>query len=399
MLGEAMGIAVPHFDASRPVDAAVRVEAGARWVRRDIAWHRVESEVGTFDFTRADAVVDTELSAGVEVLAVLDYGHPAYADGANGDSTFPPDDASDFGRYAAAVAEHFRGRVSAYEIWNEPNFFLFWKPEPSPEAYAELAQEAADRIRAADPDATIVLGGSLGNWDTLSYEGQPWGFLEAVLAARPDLLERVDALAFHPYTWLQQEVPEATSGNADPLQTSYVDMIDDLKRITADAGRPDLPLWATEQGFHTATKSILSFGVSEEEQGHLLVRSTVLALAHGVEKVFHYTYRDGSEGLYDKESHFGLVRHLPDAGEDQEPERKPAFEAYQTLASALADAVRVDDLRDALSLAADVYAFRLVSHQAADTTVAWTTSASGASFTLSDVVVDVSTAPVFFPTP
>jgi hypothetical protein len=26
-----------------------------------------------------------------------------------------------FGRFAGAVATHFRGRIAAYEIWNEPN--------------------------------------------------------------------------------------------------------------------------------------------------------------------------------------------------------------------------------------------------------------------------------------
>jgi polysaccharide biosynthesis protein PslG len=393
-LGVALGIAVPHFAAARPQDVALRVEAGARWVRRDVAWEKVEREVGVFDFTEADAVIDAEVAAGVEVLVVLDYGHPAYAADANGDSTMPPDDVADFGRYAAAVAEHFRGRVSAYELWNEPNFFLFWKPAPSPEGYAALAAEAAERVRLVDPDATILLGGSLGNWDTLSFDGQPWGFLEAALAARPDLLERVDALAFHPYTWLQQEPPEVSTGTVDTAQTGYVDMITDLRRIASEAGRSELPLWATEQGFHTATKDALSRGVTEEEQGHLLVRSTVLALAQGVEKVFHYTYRDGPTDPYNKEAHFGLVRH---ASGDEEPERKPAFEAHQALASALEGAVRVEDLRGELGLAPDVFAFRLVSVRGDDTLIAWTTAPGGASLGLEGVMVELSSAPVYVP--
>jgi len=396
-LNGAMGLAVPHFGAARPIDAAVRAEMGVRWVRRDVAWTKVERVVGEFDFAAADKVIDTEIASGAEVLVVLDYGHPAYAADSNGDSTVPPDDVADFGRYAAAVAEHFRGRVSAYEIWNEPNFFLFWKPEPSPEAYAALAVEAADRVRAADPAATILVGGSLGNWDPLSFDGQPWGFLEAVLAARPDLLERVDALAFHPYTWLQQEVPELASGSVDEMQIGYVHMITELQRITAEAGRPDLPLWATEQGFHTASGDFLSRGVTEEEQGHLLIRSTLLALAHGVDKVFHYTYQDGPADPYNKEAHFGLVRHQVGAAEDEEPERKPGFGAYQTLATALASTVDVSDLRDELSLPDAVYAFRLAGADRSLTTVAWTTTEAGASLELDGVVVEVSTAPSFIP--
>ncbi|MDP6944422.1 MAG: hypothetical protein QF464_09760 [Myxococcota bacterium] len=396
-LEQSLGMAVPHLMAARPVDVEMRVEAGVRWVRRDIAWARVEQEVGVFDFTEADAVIDAEVAAGVQVLVLLDYGHPAYAAESNGDVMVPPDDLADFGRYAETVAEHFRGRVSAYELWNEPNFSIFWKPAPSPEGYAALAAVAAESVRLTDPDATILLGGTLGNWDPLSYDGRPWGFLEEVLVAQPDLLERVDVLAFHPYTWLQQELPETPSGSVDPLQVSFVDMITDLRRITAAHGRPEIPLWSTEQGFHTATKLIFSRGVSEELQGHLLVRTTLLALAQGVDKVFHFTYQDGLGDLYDKESHFGVVRHPSLSPDGEAPEPKPAYWSHQVLASKLEDTVAVHDLREDLDLASDVFAFRLQSTDGDDTVVAWTTSGSATPLTLDGAPRDLTDAPLYVP--
>ena len=120
-LVEAFGLAVPHLTHARDVDIAARYDAGVRWVRRDISWTKVEAVQGIFDFTTADAVVDAELSMGIDILAILDYGHPDYASNSGGDSHYPPDDLSDYGRYVRETVNHFKDRIHVWEIWNEPN--------------------------------------------------------------------------------------------------------------------------------------------------------------------------------------------------------------------------------------------------------------------------------------
>src|ERR1700759_2010259 len=57
---------------------------------------------------------------------------------------------------------HGRSRrlpIRRWQIWNEPNFKLFWTPHIEPKGYARLLHASAVAIRKADPGAKIVLAG------------------------------------------------------------------------------------------------------------------------------------------------------------------------------------------------------------------------------------------------
>ena len=358
-LAEAFGLAVPHFTHAREVDILARKDAGVSWVRRDISWKQVEPNVGTFDFTSADAVVDAELAAGIQVLAILNYGHPEYTANSGGNSHYPPDDLNDFGTYVRETVTHFSDRIDVWEIWNEPNFSTFWLPSPDPVAYGNLVKIAINEIQQADPNAQIMLGGMLGNLDPFSYGGKAWGFLEEVLAAHPGLLDDIDILSIHPYTWLQYVEPEVASNIVSSYQIGFIEMIEDCRNIATQAGHPDMPIWATEMGWHTAIQAQVTLGVTESLQADLWVRSCVLSIANGVEKVFPYTYSDGSGDLTDKESHFGMVEYLANAGGSTLPHNpKPAYYAYQTMTTLLAQCGFDKDLRDEMGLLPTTYAYR-----------------------------------------
>ena len=356
---EAFGLAVPHLTHAREVDIMARKDVGVSWVRRDISWKQVEPTVGSFDFSNADAVIDAELAMGIQVLAILDYGHPEYTANSGGNSHYPPDDLNDYGTYVRETVTHFSNRIHVWEIWNEPNFSTFWLPNPDPVAYGNLVKVAIQEIQEADPNAQIMLGGMLGNLDPLSYGGQTWGFLEAVLAAHPGLLDDIDILSIHPYTWLQYVEPEVISSVVNSYQIGFAEMIQECRSIASLAGFPNMPIWATEMGWHTAIQATITFGVSEEQQADLWVRSSILAIANGVEKVFPYTYSDGSGDLTDKESHFGMVQYLANPGSSTLPhDPKPAYYAYQTMTGMLSQCGFDKDLRDEMSLLPTTYAYR-----------------------------------------
>ena len=40
-------------------------------------------------------------------------------------------------------------RTWGFEIWNEPNFRLYWGGDPDPESYARMIQAVAPAIKAA----------------------------------------------------------------------------------------------------------------------------------------------------------------------------------------------------------------------------------------------------------
>ena len=89
---------------------------------------------------------------------------PAWANG--GKSPYvPPTDPADFGQAARYTANYFKGRVDAYEVWNEPNLKGggFWSGTIAD--YARLLKASYDDFHAGDPNAKVVAGSVVYNDD------------------------------------------------------------------------------------------------------------------------------------------------------------------------------------------------------------------------------------------
>jgi hypothetical protein len=94
--------------------------------------------------------------------------------------------------------------ITTYEIWNEPNWDSFWCPDIDPETYAVALAKAADAIHAADPKATVSMGGLVVLRRDEISDGHLAGmatktFLSRIIGAVPDLARRIDAVAVHTY--------------------------------------------------------------------------------------------------------------------------------------------------------------------------------------------------------
>jgi len=152
-------------------DLGLIKDMGFRWVKQVFAWSDIEGAAkGHFDWSKSDKVVDHANDYGIKVLARLDRA-PAWTGAVlpNG----PPNNYEDFGDYCFAFAQRYRGRVHAYQIWNEPNLAREWgsKP-PNPQEYVALLRVAYLRIKEADPDA-IVISAGLTPTGTWSDEAMP----------------------------------------------------------------------------------------------------------------------------------------------------------------------------------------------------------------------------------
>ena len=91
-----------------------------------------------------------------------------------------------YGNYAAAGADRYKGRVAAYEVWNEPNAIMFWATGakgPDAELFIELLKSAYPRIKDADPGAAVVAGGLGPVIDFFSFTVNPVKFVERMYAA------------------------------------------------------------------------------------------------------------------------------------------------------------------------------------------------------------------------
>lgn len=94
-----------------------------------------------------------------------------------------PSDPDAYGAFTAKVATRYKGKISAYEIWNEPNAVFFYSPAPDPAGYTDLLKSAYPRIKAVDPDATVI-GGVVGAVvDFGSWSINPVRFIAGMYAA------------------------------------------------------------------------------------------------------------------------------------------------------------------------------------------------------------------------
>jgi polysaccharide biosynthesis protein PslG len=131
-------------------------EAGFRWVKQLFSWQDVEGAgKGTFDWTKTDRIVAQTEKYGLKLLVRIS---------ADPDRAFwgglPPANTKDFSEYAGAVAQRYRGRIAAYQVWNEPNLAREWGGKrPDPAAYTKMLKATYDAIKKADATALVITAG------------------------------------------------------------------------------------------------------------------------------------------------------------------------------------------------------------------------------------------------
>jgi hypothetical protein len=274
--------------------------AGFSFVRMDMLWANVERE-GRYRFRAYDGLLRALDARGMGVLWVLDYGHPDHG----GSTPRTPQDVAAFARFAAAAAEHFKGRNVRYEIWNEPNTRDFWKPSPNAAEYASLLKEAVAAIRKADPSAKVSSGG-LSRFDAAFLSG----------AMDPSLAANLTAIGVHPY-------PRTTPESIAPE-------LADLREWVARTLGPRFEIWDTEWGYSSANapEDAPSNGHTEEgrrRQASLSVREILTVWAVGFPLAVWYDLRDDGADPANPEHNYGLL--------DSNGNEKPALNAIQGLMS------------------------------------------------------------------
>ncbi|MGQ9553855.1 MAG: beta-galactosidase [Anaerolineae bacterium] len=133
-------------------------DAGFTWVKQNFAWRDIEVQKGQFDWSYTDRILDQVEQFGLHIVVRLDH-QPQWAGGGfptNG----PPDNLQDFADFCFALATRYRGRIDAYEIWNEPNLAREWSDRaPDPAEYVALLKVAYVAIKQADPEAIVITAG------------------------------------------------------------------------------------------------------------------------------------------------------------------------------------------------------------------------------------------------
>lgn len=140
-------------------DLGLVEDAGFRWVKQEFPWREIEpAEKGAFDWSRTDRIMNQIDAHGLKVIVRLGV-QPQWA-GGGFPEVGPPNNLQDFADYVAAVATRYKGRIDAYQIWNEPNLAREWGNRPPNAAeYTEMLKISYETIKAIDPYPIVISAG------------------------------------------------------------------------------------------------------------------------------------------------------------------------------------------------------------------------------------------------
>jgi len=258
---------------------------GVNWVLYTFSWSTLEPEQGEWDFLVFDNLVDRNKAAGIKIIGLLAYDNWWIHDNMDGPRYIPPHRTPDFLNYVRRTVDHFRGRVDAWSIWNEPNA-RFWRG--TDEQFIELARLTADAVREVDSEV-ILLGGGFNR----NVTGLPEKFIRGLFES--GAMDKTDGIAFHPY-------------ELNPYRTAL--LYDKFRNIVDDYGFGD-KIWVTEVGYPTG--GWYPTRVQEKRFPEYVIKTWVLLAAGGAQKILWYQLFDPFNRTKDNSEHFfGLVQNSRD---------------------------------------------------------------------------------------
>jgi polysaccharide biosynthesis protein PslG len=316
---QCFGVAVHFRDGEVAEQVAYLKRAGFGWVRIDMFWTDVERSKEVYEFQRYDQIINALQSAGIRTIAILDYGNSLY-DG--GEPPASPVAREAFARFAQAAAKHYFGRNIVWEIYNEPNIDVFWKPRPDPVSYVALADKATAAIRSVSRDAIVgpALNGPIreskfGPWNSRIHD-----FMDHVLSS--EAARSWNAITIHPYR-PDKAVPEALH-----------EQVEVVRRIMRDHGMDPAvkPVISGEFGYSSAINQY-----DEATQAAFAVRTLLWAGIEHMPLSIWYDFQDDGPDDSEKEDRFGLLRFGTLRGKADARILKPAFSAIEQTSQLLRD--------------------------------------------------------------
>lgn len=263
------GLHIHHLSEPIPTPwPNMPVPAWRLWDAGSINWSDLEPSRGQWQFGTLDRFVSLAQEHHTALLLALG-GCPSWASSRpqlrsdySPGFTAPPANIEDWRNYVRTVVRRYKGRIEAYEIWNEPNLAGFWSG--TTDQMLTLTKEAFQVIHTVDPNAVVVSPSA-----TAAY-GVPW--LAEFLNKGGG--QYVDVIGFHFYV--------------DPHTLSPEDMIpviQRVRRVMADDGVANKPLWNTETGWLPPAKFD-----SDEIAAGVLARAYILSWAAGVQRFYWYAW-------------------------------------------------------------------------------------------------------------
>jgi YVTN family beta-propeller protein/VCBS repeat-containing protein len=230
------------FDSQADTDKALDLlkADGVDTIRILIPWASVEPSDDSWSWTAIDRMVNSARARNMKVLAVLNSTPQWAATPGTPALSGHPADPAEYAEFVSTVATRYKGKISAYEVWNEPNGKIFWDPAPNAAQYTALLKAAYPAIKAADPDA-VVVAGSVGA--VIDYPGQTIDSVKFVKQMyEAGAAGYFDALSYHPYLY------NLKFSQGGPWPNSPLTQVNQIHDLMVEYDDGNKKIWATEYG-------------------------------------------------------------------------------------------------------------------------------------------------------
>jgi len=212
-------------------------DMGFPWIKLNVDWASNPDPSGLIDSARSRY-------PGVKILLRIDNSPASARTGNDNDPIF----ADQFAAFLRNLASRQRGKVQAYELFNEPNLKWEWNAHiaggggmPSAAGYARILQAAYPVIKANDPAATVITGGLSPAGDGGSESVGDLAFMQGLYDYAGGSF---DGIGIHPYggpfAWDQ--------GKGDPSGVYFL-RAEEAREVMLRNGDASRKLWATELGW------------------------------------------------------------------------------------------------------------------------------------------------------
>ncbi|NUQ39108.1 MAG: cellulase family glycosylhydrolase, partial [Caldilineales bacterium] len=270
-------------------DLRLMKEAGFNWVKQWFAWQDIEGAGrNQYDWSRTDRIVDQVQAANLKLLVRISPSDVRFWAGD------PPENADLFAEFAGNLAARYRGRIHAYQIWNEPNLSREWGDKrPDPAGYARLLGQAYRAIKSADPNAIVVTAGmapTTADIDIAMYDTKFYREMYAAMGGNS--AGYFDALGVHGagYAVAPETDPGQIVGNprlynndpspADRLRVYTFRHVEDIRQIMVENGDSGKQIVILEFGWTYDPRPNSPYywhgggaGIDPQVQGDYLVRA------------------------------------------------------------------------------------------------------------------------------
>ncbi len=263
---------------SRAAGLDLASQLHATWIRANVNWNYVVGATNArkrkapknivYNWTGYDALIDQAAAKGIHVQLALTGPAPAYAT-ANHRIGVKKPKARPYKAFVSAAAAHFRGRVTRFSIWNEPNYKGWISPlSAGPRVYRALYLAGYSAIKKAAPGAQVLIA------ETQPYalkkrSTAPLKFLRGVTCAKANYHKakkckrlKADGFAHHPYdfghkpTYKYRGKDNVTLATLSRL-TNALKKLKKAKLLTTPRGGVP-PLYLTEYGYKASGKQRVS---------------------------------------------------------------------------------------------------------------------------------------------